>query len=115
MGGADVPPFDRGGDNGCLLFCKAGQLLRDDLCRTVSACHFNPSFIGQSGSEAELVEMRDDYGIFRETVESTSAAGYFVNHAARITLIDANGNLRVSFPYDIQSKDIVHDVRLLLE
>lgn len=77
--------------------------------------HFNPNFIGLSGSEAELAKVWNDYGVFREVVESTSAAGYLVNHTARVTLIDRQGNLRVSFPFDTPVEDIVHDLKLLLK
>ena len=77
--------------------------------------HFNPNFIGLSGSEAELAKMWNDYGVFREVVEGTSAAGYLVNHTARVTLIDRQGNLRVSFPFDTPVEDIVHDLKLLLK
>lgn len=76
--------------------------------------HFNPKFIGLSGSEAELAKVWNDYGVFRETVKGTSAAGYLVNHTARVTLIDQQGNLRVSFGFDTPVKDIVHDLNLLL-
>lgn len=77
--------------------------------------HFNPSFIGLSGSEAELAKVWNDYGVFREVVEGTSAAGYLVNHTARVTLIDRQGNLRVSFPFDTPVGDIIHDLKLLLK
>lgn len=77
--------------------------------------HFNPNFIGLSGSEAELAKVWNDYGVFREVVEGTSAAGYLVNHTARVTLIDQQGNLRVSFPFDTPVEDIVHDLKLLLK
>ncbi len=76
--------------------------------------HFNPKFIGLSGSETELAKVWNDYGVFRETVQGTSAAGYLVNHTARVTLIDQQGNLRVSFGFDTPVKDIVHDLKLLL-
>lgn len=76
--------------------------------------HFNPKFIGLSGSETELVKIWNNYGVFREIVEGTSAAGYLVNHTARVTLIDQQGNLRVSFGFDTPVKDIVHDLKLLL-
>lgn len=76
--------------------------------------HFNPKFIGLSGSETELVKVWNNYGVFREIVEGTSAAGYLVNHTARVTLIDQQGNLRVSFGFDTPVKDIVHDLKLLL-
>jgi protein SCO1 len=77
--------------------------------------HFNPDFIGLSGSETELARVWNNYGVFREVAESTSAAGYLVSHTARVTLIDQQGNLRVSFPFDTPVEDVVHDLKLLLE
>lgn len=76
--------------------------------------HFNPDFIGLSGSEAELAKVWNDYGVFREIVEGTSASGYLVNHTARVTVIDQQGNLRLSFPFDTPVDDVVHDLKLLL-
>jgi len=77
--------------------------------------HFNPNFIGLSGSVSELAKIWSDYGVFREIVEGTSAAGYLVNHTARVTVIDQEGNLRVSFPFDTPVEDVVHDLKLLLK
>ena len=77
--------------------------------------HFNPDFIGLSGSESELAKVWNQYGVFREIVDGTSAAGYLVNHTARVTIIDQQGNLRVSFPFDTPLEDIVHDLNLLLQ
>ena len=77
--------------------------------------HFNPSFIGLSGTERELAQLWHDYGVFREIVDGTSAAGYIVNHTARVTLIDQDGNMRVSFAFETPVEDIVHDLRLLLK
>jgi protein SCO1/2 len=76
--------------------------------------HFNPEFIGLSGPEPELARIWQDYGVFREVVDGTSAAGYLVNHTARVTLIDRQGNLRVSLPFDAPVEDVVHDLNLLL-
>lgn len=77
--------------------------------------HFNTEFIGLSGAEAELQQTWNDYGVFRQVVEGTSAAGYLVDHTARITLIDQNGNLRVSYGFATPVDDIVHDLKLLLK
>jgi protein SCO1/2 len=76
---------------------------------------FNPDFIGLSGTESELAQVWNDYGVFRETVEGTSAAGYLVNHTARVTLIDQEGNLRLSYGFDTPVDNIVHDLKLLLK
>lgn len=77
--------------------------------------HFNTNFIGLSGTEPELQKTWNDYGVFRQTVESTSEAGYGVDHTARITLIDQQGNLRISYGFDTPVEDIVHDLKLLLK
>jgi protein SCO1 len=77
--------------------------------------HFNKDFIGLSGAEPQLQKTWNDYGIFRQIVEGTSAAGYLVDHTARVTLIDQDGNLRVSYGFDTPVEDIVHDLKLLLK
>jgi protein SCO1 len=77
--------------------------------------HFNTSFIGLSGTEDELSKVWEDYGVYREIVDGSSAAGYIVNHTARVTLIDGDGNLRVSFGFDTPVDDIVYDLNLILK
>jgi protein SCO1 len=77
--------------------------------------HFNPKFIGLSGSEADLAKVWNDYGVFRQTVDGASAAGYVVDHTARVTLIDQQGNLRVSLGFDTPVEDVVHDLKLLVQ
>ncbi len=76
---------------------------------------FNKSFIGLSGSQTELEKIWAEYGIFREVVKDQSALGYSINHTARVTLIDQQGNLRVSFGLDTPVEDIVHDLKLILK
>jgi len=77
--------------------------------------HFNASFVGLSGSEEELSKVWDDYGVYRAIVDGESAAGYLVDHTARVTLIDGDGNLRISFAFDLAVDDIVHDLKLILK
>lgn len=76
---------------------------------------FNPAFVGLGGSEAQLAQTWQAYGVFREIVQGGSAAGYLINHTARVTLIDRQGNLRVSFGFDTPVEDIVHDLKLVLD
>ncbi|HET9905804.1 MAG TPA: hypothetical protein VFQ23_04170, partial [Anaerolineales bacterium] len=68
-----------------------------------------------SGTVSELVPVWQKYGVFREIVDGNSAAGYIVNHTARVTLIDSEGNMRVSFAFETPVQDIVHDLKLLLK
>jgi protein SCO1/2 len=76
--------------------------------------HFDSSFIGLSGTTEELEPIWNDYGVFREEVEAASALGYIVNHTARVSLIDGDGNLRLSYGFQTPVADIVHDLKLLL-
>jgi len=78
------------------------------------AGHFHQDFIGLSGSTDELKTIWDSYGVFREEVEPNSALGYIVNHTARTYLIDADGNLRLSYGFQTPVEDIVSDLKTLL-
>ncbi len=75
---------------------------------------FFSSFIGLSGTEAELTPIWDDYGVFREVVERTSETNYIINHTARVVLIDQNGNMRLSYGFQTPPEDIAHDIEILL-
>jgi protein SCO1 len=77
--------------------------------------HFNPAFVGLSGSVEDLQSIWTNYGVYREKVESDSALGYTVNHTARTYLIDADGNLRLSYGFQTPVEDIVSDLKTLLK
>lgn len=79
------------------------------------AARFNPTFIGLSGSQAELEIIWNKYGIFRQVVPGTSAETYTVDHTARVTLIDQQGNLRLSYGFQTPPQDIAHDIQILLK
>ena len=76
---------------------------------------FNPAFIGLSGSKTDLEKVWAEYGVYREIADEQSAAGYIVNHTARVSLVDQQGNLRISFSFDTPVEDIVHDLKLILQ
>jgi protein SCO1 len=75
---------------------------------------FNPNFIGLSGSLTELEPIWSGYGVYREIVDGTSATNYIINHTARVTLIDQNGNMRLTYGFQTPPEDIAHDIELLL-
>jgi protein SCO1/2 len=77
--------------------------------------HFNKEFIGLSGSTNELESIWKEYGVFRQKVESDSAFGYIINHTARTYLIDADGNLRLSYGFQTPVADMVSDIKILLK
>jgi protein SCO1 len=75
---------------------------------------FNPTFIGLSGTLEDLQPIWSGYGVFREVVEGTSATNYIINHTARVTLIDQDGNLRLTYGFQTPPEDISHDIKILL-
>ncbi|MDP1545424.1 MAG: SCO family protein [Anaerolineales bacterium] len=75
---------------------------------------FNPDFIGLSGTQAELEPIWSGFGVYREIVDGTSATNYIINHTARVTLIDQNGNMRLTYGFQTPPADIAHDIELLL-
>ncbi len=77
--------------------------------------HFSPDFIGLSGSIDNLEKVWSDYGLYREiTPPEEGEQGYSVDHIARVSLIDTDGNLRLSYAFQTPVGDIVHDIKLLL-
>lgn len=79
------------------------------------ARHFSPAFIGLSGTEDELTPIWQQYFVGRQLIPMPeSAIEYTVNHSTRTYVIDKAGNLRLTFPFEMQANEIVHDLRLLL-
>ncbi len=76
---------------------------------------FDPTFIGLTGSEEELEPVWKSYGVYRAINETTSAAGYLVDHTARVYLIDQAGNLRLTYAFGTPIDDMLQDVRYLLK
>jgi protein SCO1/2 len=78
---------------------------------------FDPEFIGLTGAEDDVRAIGGDYFVFfnRAQTEGTpSAAGYSVDHTAYTYLIDAEGRLRVIYPFQAPREMIVEDIEGLL-
>jgi protein SCO1/2 len=77
--------------------------------------NFDPTFIGLSGTPEQLEPVYKSYGVYHQKVETGSAAGYLVDHTARMYIIDAQGNWRLTYPFGMevekQVEDLVHLLR----
>jgi len=69
--------------------------------------HFDPSFLGLTGTPAELQRVWKDYGV---TVEAGGET-----HSTFLYVIDPNGDVRETFLPDTEPQDIARDVGLLLK
>jgi protein SCO1/2 len=76
---------------------------------------FDPAFVGLGGSEAELEPVWKAYGVYRQIQPGSSATGYLVDHSARAYLIDAQGNLRLTYAFGATADDMAADMRYLLK
>lgn len=86
---------------------------RDDAARMRTyLTAFDPSFVGGTGTPAQLASVRKEYGVLaqRKPVGKT----YTVGHSSSVYLIDRKGLLRGMMPYGHQPADYVHDIRALL-
>jgi len=78
--------------------------------------NFSTDFIGLRGSAQELRPVYQEFGVLVEKVRiADSAAGYLVNHTTRMFVVDQRGYLRVLINHDAPAKEVVHDLRLLLQ
>ncbi|MGB9799831.1 MAG: SCO family protein [Thermanaerothrix sp.] len=79
------------------------------------AAAFDPSFIGLSGTEADLQPVWNAYGVYRLVRDSESrGSDYLVDHSARVYLIDGKGNLRLTYSFGTPVEDLENDLRLIL-
>jgi protein SCO1/2 len=76
---------------------------------------FDPSFIGLTGSAAQLAEVRRAYGVIAEKqVVSGTAAAYLIAHSAYTYVIDPEGRLRLLFPFGLSIEEMTNDILQLL-
>lgn len=76
--------------------------------------NFDPAFIGLTAAPETLEGVWKAYGVYQAKQQLGSAAGYLVDHTARTYLIDQQGNLRLTYPFEMSKEDILADVRFLL-
>lgn len=77
---------------------------------------FDEHIYGLTGSDEALQLVWDGYYIFQEKEDSLSEASleYLVSHTSRIYLIDQQGNLRITFPYEMTANEMYLDIMHLL-
>ena len=76
---------------------------------------FNPDFIALGGTEAQLSPIWEAYSIAPQKQGSAGTAGYLVDHATRIYVIDRTGQLRLTFPFGLTRDSMAADLDALLK
>jgi protein SCO1 len=73
---------------------------------------FDPTFVGGTGTAAQLEALRKQYGI--EATRVTAGNSYAFSHSSYTYLIDREGRLRALMPYGSPADSYVHDLQILL-
>jgi protein SCO1/2 len=75
---------------------------------------FDPTFIGLTGSKADIDAAGEAFGLFYERHEGSAATGYLIDHTARAFLIGPDGRALVAYPHDAPDEDVLADLRWLM-
>lgn len=75
---------------------------------------FDPDFFALTETREKLEEVWSRFGVYQSRQESTSAGGYLVDHTARTYLLDQQGRLVATYPYEMGEADVVADVQHIL-
>jgi protein SCO1 len=73
---------------------------------------FDNTFIGGTGTEAQLAAVRQEYGVTARKIPYEN--GYSYAHSSFTYLIDRNGRIRALMPYGHSADDYVNDLTILL-
>jgi len=88
---------------------------RDDPQKLADyVAHFYPTFLGVTGTKAQIDEATSLYGIFYQKHEGTAATGYLIDHTATLLVIDREGYLKLVFPFGATINDLADDIKYML-
>lgn len=76
--------------------------------------HFNPNFVGVTGSPQEVAQVATLYGIYYAKAEGSAASGYLVEHTATLMVIDEKGALKLLLPFGVTAEEIAADLNYML-
>jgi len=95
------------GDNVQVLFVSTDPDHDTPQALTEFLGRFDPTFVGATGTKAELQSVWAAYGV---TVEDNGET-----HSSYVYLIDPNGDLRLTYAYPSTPEDIAADLHLLMK
>ncbi|MDJ0756270.1 MAG: SCO family protein [Ardenticatenaceae bacterium] len=75
---------------------------------------FDPTFLGLTGTDEEIMAATAPYGIFYQKQEVEGSSGYLMDHTAAVLVIDREGYLRMLYPFGVTGEDIGSDLEILV-
>jgi protein SCO1/2 len=78
------------------------------------AKRFNPGFIGLGGTQAQIDRVTQDYGIYYRLNPPDPATGFYsVDHTAVVMILNRNGELVLTWPFDMEVSQKISDLETL--
>ena len=78
--------------------------------------YFHPNIIGVTASMEVVYDVAEKYGVKVERKElPDSDLGYAIYHTAEIFVVGPQGELRKTFPHNIDGQPLLHQIRSLLK
>ena len=77
---------------------------------------FSQDFVGLGGTQAQIDQITQEYGIYYKLNDPDPKTGYYsVDHTAIVLVLDRQGNLVMTWDYGQQPDEIASDLRSLLK
>lgn len=77
---------------------------------------YDPEFIGLTGTEEDLVPIKQEFGIISDPGEATPETGsYFVDHSTKTYVLNQDGELALEYAWGTTADDITEDVKHMLD
>ena len=76
--------------------------------------HFDPAFLGVTGTAEEIAALATLYGIFYEKHEGTAASGYLIDHTATVMVVDEDGALKLVWPFGTTAAEMAEDLEHMM-
>jgi protein SCO1/2 len=77
--------------------------------------HFDPSFLGLTGTVSEIATAAKSAGIYYQKREGTVDTGYLVDHTATVVALDKDGRIRLTYAFNTPGEEIAADLHQLLK
>lgn len=78
------------------------------------ARHFNPGFVGVTGTPAQIQQAAKQYGVYYAKVESNSAMGYLIDHTSQTYLVSKDGASVTVLPHGSTPAEVAANIRQAL-
>jgi protein SCO1/2 len=71
---------------------------------------FNPTFLGLTGSEQELLQAATPFGVYFAKHEVEGQSGYLVDHTASTMVVDPEGRVKLIWPPNTSAQFMAEDL-----